>query len=332
MRERRRLIAASAVRWLREAALGAVRTGRRAVSGFLDDGSPQSAAAISYYGLFSLFPLAILAVAAFSLVADDSAARSRIIDLVLDNVPLREDRGRKDLEQLLVSVTDQARGFGITGLLGLVFAASGVMGAIRNALNRAWDVTDPRPIVQAKAIDFLLVLGLGVIIAASFAITLAARLTASLGDDLDELLGPAGATVPRLLLELGPVVPVLVAFGAFALLFSVVPACDTRLKDTWRGAAVAAVGFEAAKTGFAFYLANFANYGAIYASLAAIVAFLVFLFVTANVALLGAQVAVAWPAVRDGEPEDEQDEPLKQRAAGAVKRLVVREHTDASER
>lgn len=111
-----------------------------------------------------------------------------------------------------------------------------------------------------------------------------------------------------------------------------VPACDTRFKDTWRGAAVAAVGFEATKTGFAFYLANFANYGAIYASLAAIVAFLVFLFVTANVALFGAQVAVAWPEVRDGEPEDGQDAPLKERAAGALKRPVVRERSNTAER
>lgn len=311
---------------IRDAAQKTVRTGRRAVSGFLDDGSSQSAAAISYYGLFSLFPLAILAVAAFSLVADDAAARSRIIQLVLNNVPLRQDRGRRELEQLLVSVTDQARGFGVTGLFGLVFAASGVMGAIRKALNRAWDVTDPRPIVQAKAIDILLVLGLGTIIAVSFAITLAARLTASLGSDLDELLGPGGSLVPRLLLQLGPVLPALVAFGAFSLLFSVVPAYDTRFKDTWRGAAVAAVGFEAAKAGFAFYLANFANYGAIYASLAAIVAFLVFVFVTANVALFGAQVAVAWPLVRDGEPEEEDGRatPLAERVRGAVRRLFVR--------
>lgn len=318
------------LRRLREAAAErgrqALSTLGRAIQGFAADGSTQSAAAISYYGLFSLFPLAILAVATFSLVADDAQARSRIIQLVLDNVPLREDRGRRELETLLTNVTEQARGFGITGVLGLLFAASGVMGAIRNALNNAWDVEDGRPIVQGKAIDILLVIGLGTIILASFVITLAARLTASLGSDLEELLGPAGALVPQLLLQLGPLLPILVAFGAFSLLFSVVPACETRFRDVWPGAAVAAVGFELAKLGFSVYLANFANYGAVYASLAAIVAFLVFLFVTANVALFGAQVAVAWPHVRDGDPEPGgEGPPLKDRIRGGLKRLVVRE-------
>lgn len=224
-----------------------------------------------------------------------------------------------------MSVTDQARGFGVTGLFGLLFAASGVMGAIRKALNNVWDVEDPRPIVQAKAIDLLLVVGVGTVIAASFAITLAARLTASLSSRLEDLLGPAGSLAPRLLLELGPLLPALIAFGAFTLVFSVVPACDTRFRDVWPGAAVAAIGFELAKTAFAFYLTNFANYGAVYASLAAIVAFLVFGFLTANIALFGAQVAVAWPHVRDGEPEDAQDAPLGERATAALKRLVVRE-------
>ncbi len=304
----------------------ALSTVGRAIQGFADDGSTQSAAAISYYGLFSLFPLAILAVAAFSLVADDANARSRIIELVLDNVPLREDRGRRELEDLLTSVTEQARGFGVTGVFGLLFAASGVMGAIRNALNNAWDVEDRRPLVQGKAVDILLVIGLGTIVLVSFVITLAARLTASLSADLEDFLGPAGSVVPRLLLELGPLLPMLVAFGAFALLFSVVPACETRFRDVWPGAAVAAVGFELAKAGFAVYLANFANYGAVYASLAAIVAFLVFLFVTANVALFGAQVAVAWPRVRDGDPEPGGDgPPLGERVRHGLARLFVRE-------
>lgn len=81
-----------------------------------------------------------------------------------------------------------------------------------------------------------------------------------------------------------------------AVLFSTVPAKETRLRDTWPGAATAALAFEAAKTGFAFYLANFASYAAVYASLAAVVAFLVFVFVSANVVLIGAEVAIAGPA------------------------------------
>ena len=106
---------------------------------------------------------------------------------------------------------------------------------MRKALNRAWGVEDPRPLAQAKAIDLLLVLLIGAIVAVSFALTIAARLTATLSAQLEQWLGPAGSSVGRLVLTLGPVVPALVAFVALAVLFSTVPAKETRLRDTWPG-------------------------------------------------------------------------------------------------
>ena len=331
------MTARAPVAWARDRLAGAARRARRgagpglatadrAINGFFGDGAPQSAAAISYYALFSLFPLAIVIVAAFAFVIDDSAARARVIDLALDHVPLREDRGRRELEELLTSVTRDRPAFGVAGAVGLVVAGSAVMGAIRHALNRAWDVEDPRPPAQGKLLDVLLVLGLGLLVALSFALTLVARLTVSLSAELEQALGPVGSAVPRLLLELGPVVPSLVAFAAFAILFRVVPATRTRLRDVWPGAALAAVGFEAANIGFAIYLETFANYSAVYASLAAVVAFLVFVFVTANVLLLGAQVAVAWPEVRDGAAGDEGGggAPLGERVRRTIAGLFVR--------
>lgn len=314
-----------------EAAARPRATVSRAVGGFIEDRAPQSAAAISYYALFSLFPLAILAVVAFGLVIDDASARARVIDFVLANLPLQQNQGRRELENVLTSVTQGSRGFGLAGALGLVIAASGVMGAIRHALNRAWDVQDTRPLVQAKIVDVLLVLGLGLLIALSFALTLVARLAASLSAELEQAPGPVGSAVAQLLLGLGQVVPALVAFAVFATLFRVVPATRTRLRDVWPGAAVAAIGFEAAKTGFAIYLANFANYNAVYASLATVVAFLFFVFVTANVFLLGAAVAVEWPSVRDGGGDDGDDVPFGERLRRALISLFVRREPDASQ-
>ncbi len=309
-----------------------LRTADRATAGFFDDHAPQAAAAISYYGLFSLFPLAIVIVAGLGLILDDAAARARVIDLLLDNLPLREDRGRRELEGILREVTAQTQGFGIAGVIGLVIAASAVMGAIRQALNRAWEVEDPRPLVQGKILDVLLVAALGSLVAISFGLTILARLTVSLSSQLEQALGPVVSALPRLLLELGPVLPAAVAFVASSLLFRFVPATNTRLRDVWPGAAVAAVGFELAKTGFALYLANFANYSAVYASLAAVIAFLVFTFVSANVLLLGAEVAVQWPAVRDGTDDSGSSQPFRDRVREAVAGLFVRRRGQASRR
>jgi hypothetical protein len=54
-------------------------------------------------------------------------ARGEVIDLVLENVPLREDRGRRALGAVLREVTSSAGAFGVIGIAGLVFSASGLM-------------------------------------------------------------------------------------------------------------------------------------------------------------------------------------------------------------
>ena len=292
----------------------------RGVSEFFDDGCLQRAAAISYYSLLSLFPLTIVLVAIFGVVADDSAARQRVIEFVLDNVPLREDRGRADLEELLSAVTAASGGFGIFGVAGLLFAASAVMGGVRHALNAAWEVSNPRPPLQGKLVDLLLVFATGVVIATSFAITLAVQFAATLGDPL----GAPGALAHDAILLAGRLVPALLTFAVCTAVFVLVPAGRNRLRDVWPGVLVAVLGFEAAKIGFSLYLHNAANYGAVYASLGGVVAFLVFVFVAANLLLLGAEVASEWPGVRDGPPPTASQEPLRRRLRRGVRALVVR--------
>ena len=81
---------------------------------------------------------------------------------------------------------------------------------------------------------------------------------------------------------------------------------------------------EVAKTAFAFYVANIADYGAVYGSLSTVIAFLFFVFVAANVFLLGAEAASEWPAVRDERAGRAGGEPLRVRLARALRRLVAR--------
>jgi membrane protein len=296
----------------------------RAVTEFFRDGCTQRAAAISFYALFSLFPLAMLAATVLGLVVSDAEARQRVVDFVLNNLPLSEARGRHDLEVLLLNVTRNVAGFGLFGLLTLLFAASGVMGSIRHALNAAFDVDDPRPPAQAKALDLLLVVAIGAALTLSLALTIAERFTESLSDAVDTWIPGAGGALAAVIVKLGHLVPLAMAFAVFALLFRLVPSACPKVRDTWPGVLVAAIGYEVAKTGFAIYLGKFANYSAVYASLATVIAFLVFVWVAANVALLGAEVAAQWPTVRSGALDDQPGEPLGVRVKGLVKGLFIR--------
>lgn len=287
----------------------------RTLSEFFADGCPQRAAAISYYGLFSLFPLVILLVGIFGIVVDDDDARQEVIDFVLRELPLRPEEGQREIEELLQSATAGVGGFGAIGIAGLVFSASGVMGAIRHGLGVAWDVDDTRPPLQGKLIDVLLIFGLGLAIAATFALTLVIQIV------------PLGTLAPLG----GRVVSLAVDATIIALLFRLVPSRGTSPRDTWPGIVLAAAGIELAKSGFAYYLETAATYSAVYASIGSVIALLVFIFVAANIFLLGAEAAAEWPAIRDGDDTDDDDRPLGERIRAWLRSLVLRRDDPRSE-
>lgn len=281
-------------------------TAQKALGDFFGDGCPKLAAAISYYTLFATFPLAILGVAILGTVFGSDDAREEIVQGVLRVLPITEEDGRADIEQLLREVTQGAGGAGLLALLGLVFSASGVMGALRFALNTVWGYADTRPPLLGKLFDILAVMGVGLALAISLGLTVAAR-----------ELGAGG-------LVLGELLPTTVAFAVFLLLLHGVPARRVPFRDVWPGALLGAVGFALIKRGFLFYLDNISNISAIYASLATVVAFLLFAWLSTNAFLLGAQVGVAWPCVRDDRLPAGPEEPLRAQLAGWLRGFVMR--------
>src|SRR3954451_10963764 len=112
------------------------------VGDFFAHGGTQRAAAISFYALFSIFPIAILCVAVLGIVKHDDTARRQVVDFLLDRLPLTEDQGRRQLEKAMLQVTRDIAGFSLLGVATLLFAASNVMGSIRQALNVAFRVEE----------------------------------------------------------------------------------------------------------------------------------------------------------------------------------------------
>lgn len=267
---------------------------QRGLAEHFEDHCPQLAAAISYYTLFALFPMVILAAGLFGLFQGAETARENIVDLVTENVALT-DSGRASLESSLSNVAQNAGLFSALGILGLIFSASGVMGAIRNALNSAFDIDERRPPLHGKLVDIALVGMVGVVVGVSLSLTLLRSLVPDLGEG--GWIVDTGFTV----------VPIAINFAVFAFLYRVLPATEVRLRDVWPGALVAALLYEAAKLGFAFYVANFGDYSAIYGPAATIVVFLFFVFIAANVFLFGAELASERPRVRSGVYDEREE-------------------------
>ena len=270
----------------------------RAIKGYGADGCGQKAAAISYFGLLSLFPLVLFAVSFIGIIAPESSLRERVVDAVLDNIPLGQT-GPNDVGTAIRDVSGaESDAVGIFGLLALVWAASGLFGSLRAALADIFNPESNAPLIVRKALDLAMVLGIALLFLASVGITALLRYAADSEANIP-LLGMLARDSSFLVAPVRLLIPGVISFGAFFVIYWLVPASGDRdRKDFAFGAFVAAVLFELVKHGFTFYLAHFTNYALVFGPIGAIIAFLFWLYLSANILLLGAELAVALDAER----------------------------------
>ena len=273
---------------------------RRTAQEFAADRCTQLAAAVAYYVLFSIFPLAILLVSISGLLLTDDRLRADVVDEIFLALPLSEGEGRDNLESAVDGIATGFSLIGLVAILGLVWSATMMMGAIRQALNQVWGVPHRYPLLKGKLLDLTLVFSVGVLISASISATVLLQVARNLSDGLSDALGPLGVGAGGAVEVLAILVPLLISFGTFAALYKYVPRVRTHFRHVWPGALLAAVLFELLKNGFAIYLRFFGDYDAIYGSLGAVVIFLFFVYLSAVAMLIGAEMAAEWPRVSHG--------------------------------
>ncbi|HEX8159103.1 MAG TPA: YihY/virulence factor BrkB family protein [Solirubrobacteraceae bacterium] len=274
---------------IRHAVQRTLLVARRAVVEFVDDRGHRSAAQISFFAILSFIPLVLLLAAAFGLVFDDGAVRERIIQTVFDNLPLASSADRPRLERAVADALDRAGNLGIVTTIVLLFAASGVMGALRHSINEAWDIEQRPPLLKRKALDLALVLGGTSILALSVSLTVTHRLAKVLDDE-----GAGGWLVAGALQIAGKLLPIVFLMLGLLFLYRVLPLHKEPSREIWPGAIVAAIGLSIVKLALELYFEQLADFGAIYGSLGAVVALLIFVYAAANVIVFGAEFASEW--------------------------------------
>ena len=294
---------------------------RRSVQEFMDDHVPQLAASMSYYIFFSLFPLAILIVSIMGVLLTDDGLREQIVDSLFDLLPA--GAGREDLEALLEPIARGRSAIGVISVLGLIWAASGMMSALRFSLDSVWDLEFRRPFVRGKLVDLALVLGVGGLLALSIGATAVLQVGRDLSVSLSDSLGPFGSEASGLFNVIALLTPALLTWLTFTIIYTVVPSVTVRVRDAVAGALVGMLLFELLKFGFSVYLRNFSDYDAVYGSLGAAIALLFFVYLGACVLLFGAEIASEWPRVMHGHYDDEGERSASE-ASGAGRGWATR--------
>lgn len=263
------------------------RLGQQAVQRFSRHKGGTYAAALAYYALLSFFPFLILLVSLVSPVVSDPATRDRAVGFVVSQIPQAANFG-DEIKRSIADLSGVRGGvLGVVGLLGSLLGASQVVGALRSALNDAFEVTRSRPYIRGRLIDLLAVLGLVALAvlwtALGLLLSVLAVIPQRLGVELAWL--PSGWVLWPLSLFL--------TWTLTLLAYAVLPASRPGWRDLAIGAFGAALGIELVRGGFGFYIARFGRYDVVYGALGGVVAFLVFVYFVAMVALLGAQLAAA---------------------------------------
>jgi uncharacterized BrkB/YihY/UPF0761 family membrane protein len=91
--------------------------------------------------------------------------------------------------------------------------------------------------------------------------------------------------------------PVLMASGTvllFTMLYRFLPRAPLDWSDVWPGAIVGGIGWEVLKKGFVWYAGTMADWGAIYGSIASVIALSLWLYLSAQVVLYGAEFSAAY--------------------------------------
>ncbi len=249
-----------------------------------DDNISLIAAGTAFYGFAAIVPLLASVVLIYGLVADTATVVANIRGLF--NV-LPDDAARVIGDQLatVVGTSEGKKGFGLVIALGIALYG-GTKGAssIVTALNIAYEERETRGFIALNLLAFAITGG-AVVLALLAALSMAAFAL------LDGLIPNA----PDILLTAIRLVSyaVLAALGvsAAACLYRFGP---NRKKAKWAwltpGSLAATLVWLAATIGFGVYVSRFGNYGATYGSLSAVIVLLTWLWLSAYVFLLGAEL------------------------------------------
>lgn len=109
----------------------ALRILGRAMANFVEDRGTHLSAAISYYALFALFPLTLLAASVFGIVLRAATVRERVIDQLFTQLPLNPNNADTVREAL-----SNAAALGPTLSIVSLFGALWTAGALSDALVR----------------------------------------------------------------------------------------------------------------------------------------------------------------------------------------------------
>ena len=262
---------------------------KTAVSDFLADGALKLAAALSFYAILSLAPLILVVVGVAAYFGGHQAMAQQITEQMIS---LIGPAGGEIAKSVLESADEPRKGIlaVFIGLGTLLFGATGVFVQLQDALNTIWEV-ERKPggsflsFVRSRLLSFAMVLGFGFLLLVSLILSAAITLIQNKVTPATQH-GWLWQTV-----NIGASMVVITAL--FALMYKLLPDMRIAWRDVITGAVITGLLMTAGKFAIGLYIGH-SSVGSAYGAAGSLVVLLVWVYYSAIIVLLGAELTQAY--------------------------------------
>jgi membrane protein len=263
----------------------------KAVNAWIDDHAQSMGAALSYYTVFSVAPLLLIAISVAGLVFGQDAARGAVVEQLQG---LIGHAGAEAIQGLLKNVSKPSEGIiaTLTGVAMLVIGATSVFAELQDDLNRIWQVPTRRKVSSWWAWLRTRILSMGMILAMGFLLLVSLAASAA----FDAVAAWSTSSIggwEALAHGLNFIVSFVLTTALFALIYRFMPQATIEWRDVGIGALVTAALFSIGKTLIGLYIGKSAlasGFGAA-GSLAVLLAWV---YYSAQIFLFGAEFTWAY--------------------------------------
>ncbi len=263
------------------------------------DSCPSMAAALSYYALFSLFPILLILLSVISQwIEPGTVAFETMRKTVEHSLPLEAYRM---IEVTIGSLTKSSTGAGLIGFGLLLYSASTVFAALNDFVQKIWQVNSQSSIRETifsfllnKLLSFLLVLGVALLLFVSLISNIVIKIVLQLVITFQETFAFVQIDALQIMQGLQFGSSVLILAIACCILFKILPSTKVAWQDTWLGALLTAfllVGLQRLAGSSVISIGSrYLSYGVI----GGVMILLLWLYLTCQIFLIGCELCYTY--------------------------------------
>ncbi len=245
-----------------------------------DDVSGMSAQ-ITYYLILAFFPFLLFLINLLSFTSLSSEILVANFNTFLPN-----ETGI--IVKSILAETLEARSgtLLLVGIIASLWSASKGLSAIIKGLNKAYDVEENRHFIKRSLLAIFSTIGLTLIIILAFFMIVLGNV---IGRSIFGLFG-VNTFFSMIWTLFRYIIPLIVMFITFSLLYKYVPNKKLSFKNITIGATFATIGCVTTSFLFSFYANNFTNYAKVYGSLGGIIALIIWLYISTLIIIVGGEL------------------------------------------